>query len=167
MIISRQFQTQISTDRKLSDIFLFLAPSTSAFCYAYPLNHIFFLKASFLCDVLVIYIPFTEVRHWNDLICFSLMQHWSLKLQGLFCHTWNICRYIYIKEMNEMWINDFIWDHKKGIESNMKHIWQIIWSSYVLYMRFICDDCGLCLVSPCHALFKYKKSVSTFLIQLN
>lgn len=114
MIISRQFQTQISTDRKLSDIFLFLAPSTSAFCYAYPLNHIFFKKASFLCDVLVIYIPFTEVRHWNDLICFSLMQHWSLKLQGLFCHTWNICRYIYIKEMNEMWINDFIWDHKKG-----------------------------------------------------
>lgn len=32
--------TQISTDRKLSDIFLFLAPSTSAFCYAYSFNHL-------------------------------------------------------------------------------------------------------------------------------
>lgn len=91
------------------------------------------------------------------------MQHWSLKLQGQFCHTWNICKHIYIKGMNDMWINDFIWDHKKGIESNMKHIWQIIWSSYVLYMRFICDDCGLCLVSPCHALFKYKKSISFYI----
>lgn len=48
--------------------------STKHFCILLRLSlkSYFFLKASFLCDVLVIYIPFTEVRHWNDLICFSL-----------------------------------------------------------------------------------------------